>query len=113
MIGATGTVGRAVTGALTANGHEVEAASRSGAVRVDLADPPSIAAMFAALSDVDAVVSCAASTALAPPHAELPAGFDAKLLGQVELVRVASRHLRDGGSVTLTSRCAAPRSARW
>ncbi len=65
VIGATGTVGRAVTEALTVNGHEVVAASRSGAVRVDLVDPASIAAMFTAVSTVDAVVSCAASTALA------------------------------------------------
>jgi NAD(P)-dependent dehydrogenase (short-subunit alcohol dehydrogenase family) len=48
-------------------------------------------------------VSCAASTALAPPDARVPAGLDAKLLGQVELVRVAARQLSDGGSVTLTS----------
>lgn len=103
MIGATGTVGRAVTEALSGRGHEVVAASRSGAVRVDLAEPASIEAMFATVSDVDAVVSCAASTALAPPDARVPAGLDAKLLGQVELVRVATRHLRAGGSVTLTS----------
>ena len=103
MIGATGTVGRAVTDALIGRGHEVIAASRSGAVRVDLASRASIEAMFAGLSDVDAVVSCAASTALASPDAEIPAGLDAKLLGQVELVRVAARHLRDGDSVTLTS----------
>jgi NAD(P)-dependent dehydrogenase (short-subunit alcohol dehydrogenase family) len=70
---------------------------------VDLADPASIEAMFAAVSTVDAVVSCAASTALAPPAAEIPGGLDAKLLGQVELVRQAARHLSDGGSVTLTS----------
>jgi len=67
VIGATGTVGRAVTSALAERGHEVIAASRSGAVRVDLAEPESVEAMFAGLSDVDAVVSCAASTALAPP----------------------------------------------
>jgi NAD(P)-dependent dehydrogenase (short-subunit alcohol dehydrogenase family) len=103
VIGATGTIGRAVAEALTASGHEVVAASRSGAVRVDLADHASIEAMFAAVSTVDVVVSCAASTALAPPDAEVPGGLDAKLLGQVELVRQAARHLSDGGSVTLTS----------
>ena len=58
-------------------------------------------------SDVDAVVRCAASGALAP--IDTPSdrtyweGLDGKLIGQVTLVRRALAHVRDGGSITLTS----------
>lgn len=107
VIGATGTIGRAVTEALETNGHEVVAVSRSGQPRVDIADPKSIDALFAAVSDVDAVVCCAGSGRLTPLAAasdeEFTTGLDAKLLGQITLVRRALHHLRDGGSVTITS----------
>lgn len=104
VIGATGTIGRAVTAALTAKGHEVIPASRP---RVDVADPATVDALLAEVSLVDAVVCCAASGRLTPladgSGEEFTTGLDTKLLGQVHLVRRAMHHLRDGGSVTLTS----------
>ncbi|MBA6439523.1 short chain dehydrogenase [Streptomyces sp. GMR22] len=110
VIGATGTIGRAVADALEGR-HEVVRASRTGAggaVRVDMADPATLDHLFATVRDVDAVVCCAASGALTPlggdaSDEEFTTGLDAKLLGQVALVRRALHHLRDGGSITLTS----------
>ncbi|WP_461011255.1 short chain dehydrogenase [Streptomyces capparidis] len=106
VIGASGVLGGAVAAALEAE-HEVVRASRRGPVRVDMADPASVAALFDAVPDVDAVVCCAASGRLAPltgsPEEEFTAGLDGKLLGQVRLARAAALRLRDGGSVTLTS----------
>ena len=103
IVGATGTIGSAVAGAL-AERHEVIRASRQGDPRVDLADRASIGGLFAAVDGVDAVVCCAASAPLTPlaDDAFLPS-LEGKLLGQVELTRRAVEHLRDGGSVTLTS----------
>jgi len=103
VVGATGTLGGEVAGALEAR-HEVVRVSRRGDPRVDLADPASIAALAGVLEDSDAVVCCAASAPLTPLSDEdfLPS-LRAKLLGQVELARTAVEHLRDGGSVTLTS----------
>ncbi|MFC7328109.1 short chain dehydrogenase [Marinactinospora rubrisoli] len=107
VIGATGTIGGAVADALRRNGHDVVRAARSGPVRVDVADPAAIDALFAAVRDVDAVVCCAASGALTPldtaSDAAYTTGLDGKLLGQITLVRRALHHLRDGGSVTITS----------
>jgi NAD(P)-dependent dehydrogenase (short-subunit alcohol dehydrogenase family) len=103
VVGATGTIGREVAGALEPR-HDVVRASRTGNPRVDLTDLGSIGALAGALSDADAVVCCAASAPLTPLDDE---GFfpslQGKLLGQVELARTAIRHLRDGGSITLTS----------
>jgi NAD(P)-dependent dehydrogenase (short-subunit alcohol dehydrogenase family) len=78
--------------------------SRRGDPRVDLADPGSIAALFASISDVDAVVCCAASAPLSPLSDDsFSSNLESKLLGQVEVVRQAVAHLRDDGSITLTS----------
>jgi NAD(P)-dependent dehydrogenase (short-subunit alcohol dehydrogenase family) len=106
VIGATGTIGRAVADALGAR-HDVARASRRGPVRVDVGDPASIDALFAEVGHVDAVVCCAASGGMTPLDAPSDeafwAGLDGKLIGQVNLVRHALPHVRDGGSVTLTS----------
>ncbi|WP_077063317.1 short chain dehydrogenase [Streptomyces sp. MP131-18] len=105
VIGATGTVGSAVAGALEAS-HQVVKASRKGPVKADLADPSSLDALFTQVRDLDAVVCCAASGPLvdlaSATDDEIAAGMRGKLLGQVALARRAVRHLRDGGSVTLT-----------
>jgi NAD(P)-dependent dehydrogenase (short-subunit alcohol dehydrogenase family) len=105
-VGASGTLGSAVTAALAAN-HEVVAASRSGTQRVDLTDPASIAELYRAAGPVDAVVCCAGHAPF-KPLADLTledyrAGLDDKLLGQVELVRRGIAHVTDGGSFTLVS----------
>ncbi|KUL23865.1 short chain dehydrogenase [Streptomyces regalis] len=105
VIGATGTIGGAVASALEGS-HEVVRAARGGPTRVDLEDPASLDALFGEVSDLDAVVCCAASGPLVDLETasddEIAAGVKGKLLGQVALVQRAVRHLRDGGSVTLT-----------
>ncbi|MEV0221757.1 short chain dehydrogenase [Streptomyces sp. NPDC050704] len=105
VIGATGTVGTAVTRALAAS-HQVVGVSRGGPVPVDLEDPPSLDALFAEVPDLDAVVCCAANGPLmdleTAADEEITAGVRGKLLGQVALAQRAVRHLRDGGSITLT-----------
>ncbi|MEV4177077.1 short chain dehydrogenase [Nonomuraea sp. NPDC049709] len=105
VIGATGTVGRAVVGALRP-AHLVVPASRRGEARVDLEDPASLDALFAAVPGADAVVCCAASGPLidlgTAKDEEFAAGLRGKLLGQVALAMRAVHHLRDGGSITLT-----------
>ena len=106
VIGATGTIGREVAKALSA-GHEVIAASRKGAVKVDIADPASIKAMYKAVGKVDAVV-CAAGNAVFKPLAQLTDEdfrfcLDNKLMGQVNVVRFGFDYVTDGGSITVTS----------
>ncbi|MFG2943528.1 short chain dehydrogenase [Streptomyces sp. NPDC048282] len=106
VIGATGTIGRAVADALETE-HEVIRASRNGSTRADLELPRSIEALFDAVGTVDAVICCAASGRLtpltSPSDDEFTVGFNGKLLGQVALLRRALNHVRDGGSITLTS----------
>jgi NAD(P)-dependent dehydrogenase (short-subunit alcohol dehydrogenase family) len=101
VIGASGTIGRAVI-ELLHDSHELVPASRGGDPRVDLADADSIANLFERVDDADAVVCCAASA----PLGELSEVLDSirpKLLGQVGVALRAAARLRDGGSITLTS----------
>jgi nucleoside-diphosphate-sugar epimerase len=96
LIGATGVIGQAVAYALGPR-HEVAAVSRRSDPRLDLADLESIAALFAAAGDADAVVCCAASAPLTPlESADFIPSVQAKLFGQVEVVRRALERLRDG-----------------
>ncbi len=107
IVGATGTIGRAVVQALAAR-HEVVEASRSrAAVRVDLTRRESITAMLEAAGAVDAIV-CAAGEARFAPLSNLrdedfQFSLSSKLMGQVTLVRAGMDHVRDGGSITVTS----------
>jgi NAD(P)-dependent dehydrogenase (short-subunit alcohol dehydrogenase family) len=106
VIGASGVVGRAVADAL-AERHDVVRASRRGDPQVDVGDASSIARLFAAVPDVDAVVCCAANAPLSPLAGQSDEEFrrtvDAKLFGQIDLIRQGARHVRDGGSITVTS----------
>ena len=107
VIGATGTIGAAVASALAARKHEVVRASRKGEVKVDIDDPATVRALFAAVKNADAVVSCAGNAVFKPFAQLTDADYElclrSKLMGQVGLARFAKDHLNDGGSITLTT----------
>jgi NAD(P)-dependent dehydrogenase (short-subunit alcohol dehydrogenase family) len=106
VIGGTGTIGTAVVEALQGS-HEIVAASRTGDPQVDLADPRTIAALFERVDEAGAVVCCAASAPLGRITELTDDDFlnlaAPKLLGQVSVAVHAATHLRNGGSITLTS----------
>jgi len=91
VIGATGTIGKAVVNALVARHQVVSAGHRQGEFRVDLAELASIENLFGSVGHVDAVVS-AAGAARSVPFADLTdqdlrVGLLNKLLGQINLTR--------------------------
>ena len=106
LIGATGTIGKAVAGQL--EGHEViKVAHAGGDFQVDIGDQASIKALFEQVGEVDAIVSTAGLAAFAPLEQLTDEQFELalgnKLMGQVNLVRIGRDYLRKGGSITLTS----------
>ncbi len=106
LVGAHGTIGKAVTAELGGR-HQIIAAGRSqGEVRLDLADRASIAAALAQVGMVDAIVSAAGNVTFGPLLDMTPqqwaVGTNDKLMGQVNLALLGSAHLSDGGSITLT-----------
>ncbi len=107
IIGATGTIGKAVATLLDSKGHEVVRVSRHTQPGVDITNPASIRAFYAALGEVDAVISASAGTLSYCTVPELSdEGIDldikSKLLGQVNLVRHGLSNVRPGGAFILT-----------
>jgi len=110
VIGATGTIGKAVADQL-AQRHDVVRASRKSETQVDISDYASVAALFDKIKNVDAVVSCGGDVeAIQSVMGSLENLSDEQfqfgfrmVLDQINLVRLAMKFLRDGGSITLTT----------
>ncbi|WP_224982544.1 short chain dehydrogenase [Geomonas agri] len=107
VVGATGTIGKAVAKLLATEHEVVKVAFRSGDHRVDMSSKESIEKMFREVGPFDAM-ACAAGVAHFGPLAELSdedfqTGLSGKLMGQVNLVRVGMNYINDNGSFTLTS----------
>jgi len=116
LIGATGTIGKAIAAALSPR-HDVLLASRQQApLHVDLADPASIRALYAKVGKVGAVISAAGQASFKPldalSDAEFRFSLDNKLMGQVNVVRYGLDRVDDNGSITITSGILAQRPTR-
>ena len=107
VIGATGTIGKAVVEALSGRHEVVRVGHHSGDHQVDLADKGSIERLFQAVGPFDALVSAAGQARFKPltelSDDDFQLSLSNKLMGQVNLVRAGLAHVRDGGSFTLTS----------
>ena len=107
LIGASGTLGSAVDKALNTRHEIVRVGRKSGDFQVDITDPASIERLFLKIGEFDAVV-CTAGEVHFGPFAEFTQdkfqiGLHSKLMGQVNLVVLGLKHIRNGGSFTLTT----------
>jgi NAD(P)-dependent dehydrogenase (short-subunit alcohol dehydrogenase family) len=107
VIGATGTIGKAVVELLEKDHDVVKVGSRNGDYQVDLSSQESILSLFYKVGKVDAVIS---TTGLANfgkfselKDEDYALALNNKLMGQVNLVRIGKSFLKEGGSITLTS----------
>ncbi len=108
VIGATGTIGKSVVALLQENNYEViSAGHKDGEVRVDLGSKESIENMFQQIGQVYAVISTAGVANFAAlsdlSDADFELALSNKLMGQVNLVRLGSEYVSEGGSIVLTS----------
>ena len=107
IIGASGTIGSAVTNELAQRHEIIEVGSRSGAHQADMGDIAQVRALFARIGKVDAVVVTAGKLHFGPladfTPEQFQLGLGSKLMGQVNVALVAQQYLNDGGSITLTS----------
>ncbi|WP_261844851.1 short chain dehydrogenase [Aliamphritea ceti] len=107
LIGATGTIGKAVADKLAAEHQIIRAGYSDGDVRVDLGNSDNIRSMFKTTGKVDAIISTAGLASFAPlqqlQDSDYQLALNNKLMGQINLIRIGSEYVSDGGSVTLTS----------
>lgn len=107
IIGATGTIGRAVVQALSGKHEVLEVARRSGKYSADVTSKESLERLFKSVAPFDALVSTTGAAAFKPLTAlsdeDFQLSLSNKLMGQVNVARVGLAYVRDGGSITLTS----------
>jgi len=107
LIGATGTIGKAVATALEKDHQIIAAGYNDGDINVDLGSADSIRNMFQQAGTVDAIISTAGLASFGPLEKlsddDFQLALNNKLMGQINLVRLAGDHLAPGGSILLTS----------
>ncbi len=112
LVGAGGTIGRAVAAELGARHDVVAAGRKSGTVQIDIDDPASVVAAIRKVGPIDAVACASGATEFRPlgmievasvTQSVYALGLASKLMGQVNLALAARETLRDGGSITLVS----------
>jgi NAD(P)-dependent dehydrogenase (short-subunit alcohol dehydrogenase family) len=107
VVGASGLIGSAIVKAL-ADRHQVISASRKSADHpADITDTASLKRLFETVGKVDAVISAAGGAAYKPladlTDADFAMSLGYKLMGQINLARLAVPYVNDNGSITLTT----------
>lgn len=107
IVGASGTLGRAIVEHL-AHSHElIKVAKTQGDYQVDITSEESIKALFEKVGRVDGIISVTGNLHFSPISEMTGQGFNIglndKLLGQVNLALIGQNYLNEGGSITLTS----------
>jgi len=107
VIGSTGLLGSQIVKALQGRAEVVEASASRAPLKVDIADPASLRRLFEKVGPVDGIV-CAAGMARFLPWAQATEddwahGLANKLMGQVNVVRLGTASVREGGAITLTT----------
>ncbi|WP_434665867.1 short chain dehydrogenase [Aeromonas sp. NJAU223] len=121
IVGASGTVGSAVSELLARDHQVIRVGHNQGDARVDMTDSASIAALFAGIAEdigrFDALVVANGNVAFAPfpemTDEQWQTGLESKLMGQIRLTRAAIPHLNDGGSITLISGILSEEPINW
>lgn len=107
IIGAGGTIGKAVTNALAVGNQIIKVGKSRGDYQVDIASRDSLQRLFEKTGRCDAVVCAAGAARFAPleklTDEDFAFSLANKLMGQVNLVRIGVNYVNDHGSFTLTS----------
>jgi NAD(P)-dependent dehydrogenase (short-subunit alcohol dehydrogenase family) len=107
IIGASGTIGRAVVNELSPRHEIIKVGRTSGNINVDITSTESISKMYEELGSFDALVSTTGNVHFGDldrmSEADYYVGIKDKLMGQVNLVLIGKNYINETGSFTLTS----------
>jgi NAD(P)-dependent dehydrogenase (short-subunit alcohol dehydrogenase family) len=107
VVGATGTIGRAVVAEMAPRHEIVKVGSRSGDVNVNITSTESITRLYETVGEFDALISATGNAYFGDfqtmTENEVYISIKSKLMGQVNLVLLGQTYIRDRGSFTLTS----------
>lgn len=117
IVGASGTIGTAVSELLAQDHQVIRVGHSQGDARVDMRDPASIRALFEQIGSFDALVVASGSVAFNAltemTDEQWQVGLQSKLMGQINLTRAAIAHLSDRGSITLISGILSEEPIHW
>ena len=107
VIGGHGTIGKKVAEYLNQK-HEIIVAGRNGGdFLVDITDADSIRELLEAIPSLDSIICCAGEAKWDDfkdlTEKDYYIGIRSKLMGQVNLVRIAQDYLKSRGSITLST----------
>ena len=103
IIGASGTVGRAVAEELSQRHETIRVGRTQGEHQVDITSQASVQALFEKIGPVDAIVSASGGVHFGPLATMTDGEFNRGLQGQVRLALTGQHFLNEGGSITLIS----------
>ena len=107
IIGASGTIGRAVVDELSPRHEIIKVGRKSGDVNVDITSTESITKMYEAIGSFDALVATTGNVHFGDlnqmSEQDYYIGIKDKLMGQVNLVLIGKNYINESGSFTLTS----------
>jgi NAD(P)-dependent dehydrogenase (short-subunit alcohol dehydrogenase family) len=107
VVGATGTIGRAIMDELSPRHELVKVGNQNGDVNVDITSVASITQMYETIGGFDALVSATGTGYFGDfaslTETEMAIGIQSKLMGQINLVLIGRNYINDQGSFTLTS----------
>ena len=107
VVGASGTIGNAVADLLMPDHEVIRVGHREGDFTVDLSAKASIASLFERIGAFDVIVSAAGASRFGKTgeasDEDFRVGIENKLMGQVNLVRLALGRITAGGAITLTT----------
>ncbi|HBV8067454.1 short chain dehydrogenase [Klebsiella pneumoniae] len=101
VIGASGTIGRAVSEELSQRHDVIRVGRTRGDYQVDITSQESVEALFAQTVSTTGNLHFGPLSTMTDSQFNL--GLQDKLLGQIRLALVGQHFLRDGGSITLVS----------
>ncbi|HHQ4924050.1 TPA: short chain dehydrogenase [Aeromonas veronii] len=117
IVGASGTVGSAVSELLAKDHQVIRVGHSRGDATVDMRDLASIKALFAQVGQFDALVVASGSVAFngltEMTDEQWQVGLQSKLMGQINLTRAAIPYLTDKGSITLISGILSEEPINW
>lgn len=107
VIGATGTIGKAVVHTLQVRHTIIQVGHQTGQYQVDISHSDTINELFNKTGKVDAIISTTGNVVFKPlaemQSADYQVGLQHKLMGQINLALLALPWLTDNGVITLTS----------
>jgi NAD(P)-dependent dehydrogenase (short-subunit alcohol dehydrogenase family) len=108
IVGASGKLGKEVDKALSGSHEIVRVGRRTGDVQCDYTDPVSVRSMFDEIGGFDSLICVAGGDSTFKPFQDLEDedyqyGFERKFLGQIRLLQLGERFVRENGSFVFTS----------